>query len=265
MVMEQASACPQLVEQLALFGQRWQQRRASYRPAGEPFDPSRYAVDLIEEREAKAFVLRHHYSGSYPAARFRAGVFNKEPFGRARLVGVGVFSVPMNQRTVPSYFPDLQPVAGVELGRFVLDDSVPGNGESWAIARMRRLRRDALPEVRAEIVYCDPIERRDESGALVKRGHVGTIYKATNAKYRGRSSPRTLWLAPSGASFADRTLSKIRREEVGERYALARLKEQGAPARRVGEAGAAFIRRLQDEGWLRPLKHPGNHVFSWVD
>lgn len=265
MVMQHASAAPPLVDQLALFGQRWRERRASYRPAGEPFDPSRYAVEPIAERDAKAFTLRHHYSGSYPAARFRAGLFHKEPFGQARLVGVGVFSVPMNQRTVPSYFPDLLPSAGVELGRFVLDDSVPGNGESWTIARMRRLRRAALPEVRAEIAYCDPIERRDETGALVKRGHVGTIYQATNAKHRGRSSPRTLWLAPSGASFADRMLSKIRREEVGEAYAFARLKEQGAPARRTGEAGAAFIRRLQDEGWLRPLKHPGNHVFTWCD
>lgn len=260
-----AGAPAPLVDQLALFSQRWHQRRASYRPAGEPFDPSRYAVELIEEREAKAFVLAQHYSGSYPAARLRAGLFHKEPFGPSRLVGVGVFSVPMNQRVIPSYFPALQAGAGVELGRFVLHDSVPGNGESWTLARMRHLRRAALPEVRAELAYCDPVERRDETGALVKRGHVGTIYKATNARYRGRSSPRTLWLSPGGASFPDRLLSKVRREEVGERYALARLREQGSPLRRTGEAGAAYIRRLQAEGWLRPVQHPGNHVFSWED
>ena len=126
------------VEQLTLFCQRWDRRRSSYRPAGEPFDPSRCAVEPIEEREAKAFVLAHHYSGSYPAARFRAGVFVKEPFGQARLAGVGVFSVPMNQRVVPAYFPGLAPAQGVELGRFVLAPELAANAESWSLARMRR-------------------------------------------------------------------------------------------------------------------------------
>ena len=126
-----------LIEQLALFGQRWHRRRASYRPAGEPFDPTRCTVVPIEEGDAKHFVLMHHYSGTYPAARFRAGVFVKEPFQRERLAGVGVFSVPMNQRVIPSYFPALAPNEGVELGRFVLDDSLAANAETWALARMQ--------------------------------------------------------------------------------------------------------------------------------
>ena len=196
-----------LIEQLALFAQRWQRRMASYRPAGEPFDPARCAVEPIEEGDAKRFVLAHHYSGTYPAARFRAGVFVKAPFQRERLAGVGVFSVPMNQRVIPSYFPALAFDEGVELGRFVLDDTLAANAETWALARMRRLLRQALPKVRGIVAYCDPIERRDERGELVKRGHVGTIYKAGNALYRGRSSARTLWLSPGGASFADRTLA----------------------------------------------------------
>ena len=53
-----------LIEQLALFGQRWHRRRASYRPAGEPFDPTRCTVVPIEEGDAKHFVLMHHYSGT---------------------------------------------------------------------------------------------------------------------------------------------------------------------------------------------------------
>jgi hypothetical protein len=180
MVMETTSAHAPLVEQLGLFCQRWNGRRASYRPAGEPFDPSRCSVEPIEEREAKAYVIEHHYSGSYPAARFRAGVFYKAPFRRPVLAGVGVFSVPMNQRVIPAYFPGCAPAQGVELGRYVLADFLPGNAESWALARMRRLLRAALPDVRGVVAYCDPIERRDEAGAVVKRGHVGTIYKASN-------------------------------------------------------------------------------------
>jgi len=259
-----AGACaPALMEQLGLFCQRWNRRRASYRPAGELFDPRYASVEPIEERDAKAFVESEHYSGTYPAARFRAGVLIKEPFRPEVLAGVGVFSVPMNQRVVPAYFAGLAPAAGVELGRFCLAQSLASNAESWALARMHALLRRALPEVRAVIAYCDPIERRDESGAVVKRGHVGTIYKATNATFRGRSSARTLWLSPCGASLADRLLSKVRLAETGERYAVERLAALGAPRRQRHEGGAEYIARLKDSGWLRPVRHPGNLAFAW--
>lgn len=244
--------------------QRWNKRRASYRPAGEPFDPSRCDVQPIDEAAARAFVVAHHYSGTYPAARFRAGVILKEPFARERLVGVGVFSVPMNQRVVPRYFQGLAPLFGVELGRFVLCDELAANAESWALARMRRLLAVALPEVTGIVAYSDPIERRDEHGNLCKPGHQGTIYRASNAAYRGRASPRTLWMAPSGAVFADRMLSKMRCGETGERYAYQRLAANGAPRAKVGEDGAAYLKRLQVEGWLRPQRHPGNHVFTFA-
>ena len=82
----------QLVEQLGLFCQRWTRRRVSYRPAGEIFDPRFVSVEPIEESAAKAFIEAHHYSASYPAARFRAGVLVKEPFRKEVFAGVGVFS-----------------------------------------------------------------------------------------------------------------------------------------------------------------------------
>jgi hypothetical protein len=252
-----------LGEQLGLFCQRWNRRRASYRPAGELFDPRYASVEPIEERDAKAFIEREHYSGTYPAARFRAGVLIKEPFRPEVLAGVGVFSVPMNQRVVPAYFPKLSPSAGVELGRYCLSESLASNAESWSLARMHALLRRALPDVRAVIAYCDPVERRDESGNLVKRGHIGTIYEATNASYRGRSSARTLWLSPTGASLSDRLLSKVRLSETGERYALERLAGLGAPRRQPHESGAGYIGRLKGCGWLRPVRHPGNLAFAW--
>jgi hypothetical protein len=252
-----------LVEQLSLFCQRWSGGRASYRPAGEPFDPRFVSVEPIDEREAKAYVLRAHYAGSYPSARFRAGVRIKEPFRPERLGGVGVFSVPMNQRVIPSYFDGFDPNHGVELGRFVLDEDLAANAESYCLARMFRLLRTALPEVRGLLAYSDPLERRNEQGELVKRGHVGTIYKATNAAFRGRSSPRTLWLSPSGACFSDRLLSKVRLGETGERYALERLSAGGAPRRELHESGSSYIERLKSAEWLRPSRHPGNLAFTW--
>lgn len=128
---------------------------------------------------------------------------------------------------------------------------------------MKKLLRQALPAVRGVVAYSDPVERRDEAGELVKRGHVGTIYKATNAAYRGLSSARTLWLAPNGASLADRLLSKVRNCETGERYAMERLAALGTPRRRLHESGAAYVLRLKEERWPRPVRRPGNHAFTW--
>lgn len=89
--------------------QRWHKGRASYRLAGEPIDTTAYAVEPIDEKTARTFVLTHHYSASYPAARFRAGLFRARPFRAAELCGVAVFSVPEKSRgahmTPISHFP----------------------------------------------------------------------------------------------------------------------------------------------------------------
>lgn len=243
--------------------QRWRDGRASYRPAGEVFDPRHASVEPVDDATAKAFVQRHHYSRTYPAARFRAGVYVKDPFGKSRLCGVGVYSVPMNQRVIPSYFAGVRPEDGVELGRFVLADELAANAETWALARMHRLLRRALPSVRGVLAYSDPIERRDIYGAVVKRGHVGTIYRAGNADFRGRSAGRTQWLTPDGFTLCDRTLSKVRLDEVGAGYVLDRLQVLNAPARATGEDGRAYLARLRDCGWLRGQRHPGNFAFTW--
>lgn len=243
--------------------QRWNKRRASYRPAGEVFDPRWASVEPIDERAAKAFIVEHHYSGSYPAARFRAGLLIKEPFKKERLCGVGVFSVPMNQQVIPAYFEELEAREGVELGRFALHDDIPANGESWTIARMKRLLRVELPEVKGVVAYSDPLERRTADGEVTKPGHTGCIYRATNATYRGRSSARTLWLTPCGVSLPDRMLSKIRLGEQGEGYAMDKLAALGAPRRGMGESGVDYIAKLKTSGWMRPLRHPGNLAFTW--
>ena len=105
--------------QLSLFSQRWRERRESYRPAGEPINPRLYEVaELAGDREAKEFILAHHYSASYPSARMRFGLFTE-----GHLAGVAVFSHPCNDRVLTSVFP-LSPSERVELGRFVLLDHV---------------------------------------------------------------------------------------------------------------------------------------------
>ena len=102
------------------FSQRWRSRRASFRPPGEVIDPRLYEVaPLAGDAASKAFVLEHHYSRTYPAARFRFGLFRA-----GVLQGVAVFSHPVNDAVLTSVFPGVA-TDSIELGRLVLLDEVP--------------------------------------------------------------------------------------------------------------------------------------------
>ncbi|MEV6683393.1 hypothetical protein AB0N09_42065 [Streptomyces erythrochromogenes] len=106
--------------------QRWQGRRHSWRHLSEGgFDARRYLVELIPERLAKAFVLEHHYSGSFPAARLSFGLYDFS-LGEARLCGVAVFGVPVTAAVLTRPLPDLVPyIESLECSRFVLMDECP--------------------------------------------------------------------------------------------------------------------------------------------
>ena len=244
--------------------QRWKKGRCSYRPAGEIFDPGRCEVTIIGQAESKAFVIEHHYAHSFVASRLQVGIWHKSSaFAVEQLAGVAVFSVPMQERAIPAWFPGVWPREGVELGRFVLRDYLAANAESWTIGKSLRLLRKALPEVRAILSYCDPVERTDEQGRILKFGHIGTCYRAGGATYLGRSSARTLTLAQDGRCLSDRTLSKLRNDERGAGYAARLLLEMGAPARRAHEDGSTYVSRALREGAFRRIRHPGNYAFGW--
>lgn len=239
-----------------MLNQRWRRRRHKLRPS-DPINPDDYGVGPISTRDAKAFVVEHHYSGTYPADRARAGLFR----GR-HLVGVAVFSVPAQARVIPSRT-GLDQREGVELGRFVLLDDVPGNGESWFLARAFEVLRAELPKVRAVVSYSDPVERRRDDGRIIKPGHVGTIYQAHNAIYQGRASRRVLVLDGAGRVVSGRALSKLRNGERGEGHVYDRLRAAGAPKRMPMESGAAYVARALSEGPFNRLSHPGNHAYVW--
>lgn len=151
------------------MNQRWLFGRDSYRPPSEVIRTAEYDVAGIDgDTEPKAFVLTHHYSRSYPAARFRFGLYR-----RGVLVGVSVFSHPSNDKVLTNTFPCVATEA-VELGRFVLLDSVPGNGESWFLARcFEQLRAQRLFGV---VSFSDPMPRTAVDGTRIFPGHIGTVY-----------------------------------------------------------------------------------------
>lgn len=239
--------------------QRWRDRRSSKRPAGELIRTADYDVaEIATDSIAKRFVCAHHYSGRYPAARFRFGLYHG-----GELVGVAVYSQPVRDEVISNVFPGIERAAGAELGRFVLLDSVPGNGETWFLARTFELLRGRVAGV---VSFADPMPRRALDGRLVVPGHVGTIYQAHNARYLGRGRADTLKLLPDGTAFSRRALSKIRAGERGMRAAVAQLVSHGAE--QLADGACEIARRAWLATWLprltRELAHPGNHRYAWA-
>jgi hypothetical protein len=54
---------------IATTCQRWRERRDSYRPKGEPIDPSKYGVEVLDEPTAKAFVTRQLLEAGAPSRK----------------------------------------------------------------------------------------------------------------------------------------------------------------------------------------------------
>lgn len=263
--------------------QRWSNGRHSWRhPADGGFSAAGYQVVELPEGPARRFVERHHYAGTYPAARFAYGLLARDDrlavdggtVDGLPLVGVAVLSVPMRASVLTNVFPDLQPYAeALELGRFVLTPT-PANAESWFLARVWELAADA--GVRGVVSFADPMPRQrevldvDEAGSIVQRtelitpGHVGLIYQATNGHACGRSTARTLaYLPRHGVVLSARTLSKIRTQESGADSAERHLVSLGARARRAGQDPRSWLREALAELQVQKVRHPGNYRYAW--
>lgn len=215
------------------------------------FDSTRYRVSTIGERTAKSYVVEHHYSRSYPASKWRFGMFDGE-----RLCGVLVFGVPTSVRVLTLPFPDLVPyVESIELSRLVVDDMVPKNGESWFIARC--LEKVQELGVRGVVAFADPTPRK-VNGRNIHRGHVGTIYQASNAECLGRGTARLLTILPDGAVLNDRSAQKVRSRASGHIYVHDRLVGFGASPLADDDDSAEWLARALDEVGAVRLPHRGN-------
>ena len=242
---------------------RWFDKRSSYRPSQEPINPAEFTVERIDKIQARDFIVRHHYSGTFVYEVCSAGLFRKVGLEPARLVGVAAFATPSNPATLQRWagLPGYE--AGAELGRFVcLDGEVKGNGETFFLARALRLLKAERPELRVIISYADPLPRRNLiTGELAHIGHTGSIYSAANATYAQRADPKTLLLSATGESIPARILSKIRNEEEGREYATERLERISGLRIQPGESGEAFVDRALSSSSIRRVRHPGNHVY----
>lgn len=241
--------------------QRWRDRKAAWRLAhpGEPFTGAGYDVrPILDDTTAERYVRAHHYSGSYPSALHRFGLYRG-----ADLVGVAVYSFPTNVRVLTNAFPELRPGAeSVELGRFVLDDVVPGNGETWMLARCHELLTAA--GVAGVVSHADPHPWRDAAGVLTKRGHVGTAYAAGNAIYTAKTGKRTVWLLRDGTMFSEDAKGKVRKQAKGHRYAEALLTAHGARPMRASDDPHQWLAEAKVAAGVRTQRHGGCHRFLFV-
>lgn len=237
--------------------QRWNGRRTSWVQSGALFIPARYEVAPILETDAKAFVIEHHYAGSFPAALASYGM---REVADGRLVGVAVLGVPVSRAVLSNAFPSLEPYReSCELSRLVLLDEVPGNAESWFVARVFAAAREH--GFRGVVSFSDPVPRTTIDGRQVLRGHIGTIYQALGAVYSGRSTARTLRLLPDGTVLNDRMLQKIRRQERGHRYAEARLVDAGANPLEPGDEPSRWLADALTAAGIRRMRHAGAHRY----
>ncbi len=244
--------------------QRWLDGRDSFRPSRERIRPEEFAVEPLDRMSAKRFVERHHYSHTfvYELKNGSFGLWHKKGLNPARLVGVASFSTPSNPGSIMRWagLDDFR--TGAELGRFVLLDEVAGNGESYFLARALRGLKQEHPELRVILSYSDPVPRRNlDTGALTFCGHLGCIYKATNAFYAGRASPKTLLLGRAGEAIPNRILTKLRNGEDGAEYAQDRLERVSGIRRHASESAPEFIERALNAPAIRRTRHPGNHLY----
>lgn len=233
--------------------QRWVSGRHAWRPAGELFDPRAFEVaPMASAAEARAFVVTHHYSGSCCPTVRRAGLYAR---GGA-LVGVAVFASPQ----VDAELRPWRRGEALTLGRLVLLDAVPGNAESWFVARcLELLRREGLAGV---VSFSDPEPRVAGGGSVLFPGHIGTVYQALGAVYTGRGSPKTQRLLADGRELPNRAQSKIRKGERGVRYAVRALVAAGAREPAPGEDLRAWLDGERSR-LTAPRRHQGNHRYAW--
>ena len=234
--------------------QRYVRRCARFVEARSPFDRRRYEVaPIVDDRTARMFVETHHYSGSYPAARWRFGLYEL-----GALVGVAVFSVPVRAEALRPLPLD----AATELGRLVLLDAVPFNAETWFVARCAKLL--AREGLAGFVMFSDPFPRTTAHGDAVFPGHLGVLYQGLGACFLGRAHADTIHLLPDGRVLSRRALTKIRAGERGWRYGVETLVAAGAtaPTDTSAEALRAWVGGALAQV-TRKVRHPGNLKYAF--
>jgi hypothetical protein len=162
----------------------------------------------------RKFLKKWHYSDYVNIqAKHTFCLFKNGKFDIPEMIGVCIYTRPAGPSAGQTYYPEA-PDRVLELRRLCLIDETPKNAESFFVGRtLRWLRQNTAWEF--VISYADE-----------EQGHKGIIYKASNFKSLGKTSPGKK-LEVDGKSFHIRTLSMLDRPygvEINRRY---KAKDEG--------------------------------------
>jgi hypothetical protein len=241
--------------------QRWRHGHHSWiRRRHGGFDRRRYQVITLPEQPAKDFTIDHHYAASWPAARLRYGLRDRED---GSLRGVLVLGVPMHPAVLTRPFPLLEPYRqSLELSRLILLPDVASNGESHFVTQA--LRHAAGLGLRGVVAHADPRPRyrRTPTGlVMVKPGHYGCVYQACSALYAGLTTARTVIMLPDATVLNARSVSKLLADDRGAKGVVRRLVGLGAPPPGRTQPPAVWLNAALSAIGAVKVRHPGNHRY----
>ena len=167
---------------------------------------------IVEETSfnssVRKFLKKWHYSDYVNIqAKHTFCLFKEGKFGIPEMIGVCIYTRPAGPSAGQSYYPQ-NPDKVLELRRLCLIDDTPKNAESYFVGwTLRWLKKNTDWEF--VLSYADE-----------EQGHTGVIYRASNFKYLGKTSPGKT-LEVDGKKFHIRTLSMLDRPygvEINRRY-----------------------------------------------
>lgn len=193
------------------FTQRWRERKSLFLQRQIFFNPRRHEVEKIPVKLAAAWIIKHHYLGSFPSATICYGIFR-----HGGLAGVAVLGTAQHKNTIPNVFGPAHANDCLLLQRFALEDVLEFNAESYFLARVRAsLKREGYCGI---LTMSDETPKTDWLGNVTFPGHIGTIFKSDNAVYLGRSAKSSEYLFADGSVLSNRSFSKLVNDESGWNY-----------------------------------------------
>jgi hypothetical protein len=190
-------------------------------------------VRPIPFRSAKILLTERHYLHSMPGGTYLAfGVFKHKRLLGAITLGVG----PKNAHRLVA---NATPVDLLVLSRLWLSDELPSNSESFVIGQvLQAIRRHT--DVKFAVTYADP-----------SKGHVGTIYQASNWLYTGRSQSMPVYDLGDGIHHHSRTLS-----HVYGTHSLAYFRAKGINIRTISQSSKHRYVYFLNPSWRNRLAVP---------
>lgn len=147
------------------------------------FFEQHYTVDRIDAHTAKEYIIEHHYThGCHNGPSPCYGLFEE-----GNLIGVLMFAQPNSENVRGSVWGMDRKDSVIELHRLHILDVTPRNTETWFMSKCFELLMKDRPEIKGVISFADATE-----------GHVGTIYKAMNFYYVGKTAPTWFYRDSSG-------------------------------------------------------------------